>query len=82
MTLTTEDRAELVYLLSPMCTHAGVVSQAECPYCKEEFSEVLRRMINRRETPMELDRIADVVLNYRPKRKANKPKARKRRKAK
>lgn len=29
-----------------------------------------------------LNKIADVVLNYRPKRKANKPKARKRRKAK
>ena len=32
--------------------------------------------------PVELDKIADVALNYRPKRKANKPKARKRRKAK
>jgi hypothetical protein len=32
--------------------------------------------------PTELDKMADAALNYRPKRKANKPKARKRRKAK
>ena len=68
--------------MTPMCTHAGVVSQAECPYCNENFSGVLRKMINRRVTPMELDRIADVVLNYRPKSKAKKARKRKRRKAK
>lgn len=48
----------------------------------EPFSAVLRKMINRRETPMELDRIADVCLNYRPKSKAKKAKRRKKRKAK
>jgi hypothetical protein len=39
-------------------------------------------MINRRVTPMELDRIADVCLNYCPKSKAKKAKRRKKRKAK
>lgn len=33
-------------------------------------------------TPPELDRIADVILNYRPKSKAKKAKRRKKRKAK
>ena len=41
------------------------------------------REVNRmKNTPVELDKIADVCLNYRPKSRAKKAKRRKKRKAK
>jgi predicted CopG family antitoxin len=49
---------------------------------EESFSAVMRKMIKRRETPMELNQMVDAALAYRPKPKSKAAKKRRRKAAK